>query len=68
VIDRRAFLLAPALALGRFASSLLYGISGTDSLTLAAVSVVLLAAALVAIVVPARRAARVEPTAALRYE
>jgi predicted permease len=60
--------LAIVLALGRFAASLLYGISGTDSLTFAAVSVVLLAAALVAILVPARRAARVEPTTALRYE
>ena len=60
--------LAIVLALGRFAASLLYGISGTDSLTFAAVSVVLLAAALAAILVPARRAARVEPTTALRYE
>jgi predicted permease len=60
--------LAIALALGRFTASLLYGISGTDRLTFVAVPVVLLATALVAIVFPARRAARVEPTTALRYE
>ena len=57
-----------ALALGRFTASVLYGTSGTDPLTFAIVSVVLLAAAAVAILVPASRAARVEPTTALRYE
>jgi predicted permease len=60
--------LGIALALSRFTASLLYGISGTDRLTFLAVCVVLLATALVAIVFPARRAARVEPTTALRYE
>jgi len=60
--------LGIALALGRFTASLLYGISGTDPLTLAAVSAVLLSAAAVAVVVPASRAAHVEPTTALRYE
>ena len=60
--------LGIALALGRFTASLLYGISGTDPLTLAAVSAVLLGAATVAVLVPASRAAHVEPTTALRYE
>jgi predicted permease len=60
--------LSIALGLGRFTASLLYGVSGTDLLTLVTVSAVLLAAAIVAIVVPAFRAAHVEPTTALRYE
>jgi predicted permease len=57
-----------ALALGRFTASVLYGTSGTDLLTFAIVSTVLLAAATVAILIPAFRAAHVEPTTALRYE
>ena len=60
--------LGIALALGRFTASLLYGISGTDVPTFVTVSAVLLAAAIVAIVVPAFRAAHVAPTTALRYE
>jgi len=57
-----------ALVLGRFTASVLYGTSGTDLLTFAIVSAVLLVAATAAILVPASRAARVEPTTALRYE
>jgi len=60
--------LGLALALGRLTASLLYGVRGTDLLTFLTVPAVLLAAALVAIVFPALRAARVEPTTALRYE
>ena len=60
--------LGIALALGRFTASLLYGISGTDLLTFLTVPAVLVAAALPAIFFPAYRAARVEPTTALRYE
>ena len=60
--------LGIALGLGRFTSSLLYGISGTDLPTFVTVPAVLLAAAIVAIVVPAFRAAHVEPTTALRHE
>jgi predicted permease len=60
--------IAIALVLGRFTASVLYGTSGTDLLTFAIVSTVLLAAATVAILVPALRAAHVEPTRALRYE
>jgi predicted permease len=60
--------LAIALAVGRLAASLLYGISGTDLITFLAVPAVLTAAALVAIVIPARRAARVGPMTALRME
>ena len=57
-----------ALVLGRFTASVLYGTSGTDMPTFAIVSGVLLAAATVAILIPAFRAAHVEPTTALRYE
>src|SRR5581483_1524885 len=53
--------LAIALALGRFTASVLYGTSGTDPLTFATVSLVLIAAAVAAILVPALRAAHVEP-------
>ncbi|MGC9972874.1 MAG: ABC transporter permease [Bryobacteraceae bacterium] len=60
--------LGIALAVGRLAESLLYGVSGTDPITFLAVPAVLLAAALVAIIVPARRAARAEPMTALRME
>jgi predicted permease len=60
--------LAIALVVGRFASSVLYGTSGSDLLTFAVVSVVLLATAAVAVLIPALRAAHVEPTVALRYE
>jgi predicted permease len=60
--------LAIAVAVGRFAASLLYGISGTDHITLLTVPAVLFAAALVAIVLPARRAAKVDPVVALRNE
>jgi predicted permease len=60
--------LVIALVLGRFTASVLYGTSGTDFLTFAVVSVVLLGTATVAILIPAFRAAHVQPTQALRYE
>jgi ABC-type antimicrobial peptide transport system permease subunit len=60
--------LVIALLLGRFTASVLYGTSGTDLLTFVVVSAVLLATATVAILIPAIRAAQVEPTVALRYE
>jgi predicted permease len=60
--------LAIALVVGRFAASVLYGTSGSDVLTFAVVSIVLMATAAIAILIPARRAAHVQPTVALRYE
>ena len=60
--------LAIAVAVGRLAAGLLYGISGTDLTTFLVVPTVLVAAALVAIVIPACRAAKVDPVVALRNE
>ena len=60
--------LAISLALGRFTASLLYGTSGTDPMTFAVVSLVLLATSVLAILIPAFRAAHVQPTIALRCE
>jgi putative ABC transport system permease protein len=60
--------LIGALALSRFLSSLLSGVRATNISTYAAVSGVLLAVALVASYIPGRRATRVDPIIALRYE
>jgi len=57
-----------ALVLTRLMSRMLYGVRPADPLTFAAVPLVLGAAALAAICVPARRATRIEPTVALRQE
>jgi putative ABC transport system permease protein len=59
---------AGALALGRMMSSFIYGVSSTDPVTFLGVAFVLATVALAASLIPAMRAARVDPMVALHYE
>jgi putative ABC transport system permease protein len=76
VVGRAMALAAGGLAVGllasfvltRLLSGLLYGVSATDPLTFAGVACLLATVALLASLIPARRAARVDPIVALREE
>ena len=60
--------VAGALALSRLVAGMLYGVAPRDPATIALAAVAMLAVSLVAAAIPARRASRVEPIAALRHE
>jgi ABC-type antimicrobial peptide transport system permease subunit len=62
------FGVAVAVPVTRLASTLLYGVSPTDPLTYISIFLLLMLVAVVACFIPARRATRVDPLVALRYE
>ena len=68
VLSGVAIGVAGALALTRFLTTLLFGVTATDKLTFFAVSLIFFVIAMCAALIPARRATKVDPLTALRYE
>jgi putative ABC transport system permease protein len=68
VLSGVAIGVAGALALTRFLTTLLFGVTATDTLTFVAVSLIFFVIAMCASLIPARRATKVDPLTALRYE
>jgi putative ABC transport system permease protein len=60
--------LIASIGLARVLANLFFGVSANDALTFAGTTFVLIACGIVAIYIPARRAAKVDPIIALRYE
>jgi putative ABC transport system permease protein len=68
VLSGVALGIVASIALTRFLGSMLYGVQATDVVTYGSVIGLLVAAAALASYIPARRAMRVDPMVALRYE